>query len=76
MAVVSYSFITKKFLLEATAGGAMPGLTAGGAREWVIAGNPPLDLSSGEMEGFDVGADGVRGGPLAAEPNPFRQEPQ
>ena len=54
----------------------MPGLTAGGAREWVIAGNPPLDLSSGEMEGFDVGADGVRGGPLAAEPNPFRQEPQ
>jgi hypothetical protein len=41
------------------------GLTTGGAREWIINGNPSLDLRPRQMEAFEVAADSQRIGPVS-----------
>lgn len=40
------------------------GLTSGGAREWIIDGNPALELSRNELEVFEVESSGQRRGPV------------
>ena len=45
-------------------GAATNGLTADGAREWVITENPGIDLSLGSMEMFEVDASSNRSGPI------------
>ena len=41
------------------------GLTAGGAREWIVNGNLVVDLRPGRMEAFAVNATGQRDGPVS-----------
>ena len=41
------------------------GLTADGAREWIINGNVAVDLMPGHMEAFFVNVTGLRDGPVS-----------
>lgn len=49
---------------EKSPGAPKEGLTSGGAREWTVLGRMYLDLSTGNMEAFEIDANGERGGPV------------